>query len=85
MVPELDNLYLELLGVLVDHKELGFNLLIYEILGNIGPKSCQLSITSSRGGQGVAVKGNFEYNLIQLCCQLGWKFTRGQKRRGALK
>lgn len=50
IVPQLDNLYLELFGEQVDFKEVGLNLLIYEILDNIGPKSCQLSISSGKGG-----------------------------------
>lgn len=71
VVPQLDNLSLELFGAQVDFKEVGLNLLIYEILDNIGPKSCQLSVSSSEGGWGgafaktVAAEVNFEDNLIQ--------------------
>lgn len=69
VVPQLDNLSLELFGAQVDFKEVGLNLLIYEILDNIGPKSCQLPISSSGGGgvnaKTVAAEVNFEDNLIQ--------------------
>lgn len=69
IVPQLDNLSLELFGAQVDFKEVGLNLLIYEILDNIGPKSCQLFISSRKGGcafaKTVAARVNFVDNLIQ--------------------
>lgn len=55
IVLELDNLSLELFGAQVDFKEVELNLLIYEILGDISPRSCQLSISSGGSGGGVGV------------------------------